>query len=189
MCRIIISDIFGKTLALDKLCKAVGADVDVIDPYAGKYMGFQTEEQAYESFMAHMGLNTYCDLLQSKLEKTSSPTTLIGFSVGASAVWQISESLSAETVKRAICFYGSQVRNLTEINPGIVVEHILPLHESGFSVDELARSLSGKKNVVLHMTPYLHGFMNELSENYNKLGYTRYVDWLRQSAGNLRGRR
>jgi dienelactone hydrolase len=122
-----VSDIFGRTPALDNFCKAVGSDVDVIDPYAGKYMRFQTEQQAYECFMANMGLNAYCDLLQSRLEKAPTPTGLIGFSVGAAAIWQISESLNTEKVKRVVCFYGSQVRLLAEIKPSVVVEHVLPM--------------------------------------------------------------
>ena len=161
---------------------AIGDDVDIIDPYDGKYMGFQTEEQAYEFFMANVGLRTYCDILQSRLKKTASPTILIGFSVGASAIWQISESLSTERVKRAVCFYGSQVRHLLEITPKVEVEYVLPMHEPGFRIDELVTRLSDKKNVVLHKTPYLHGFMNKFSKNHNKLGYTKYIDWLRQSA-------
>ena len=182
MRKIVVSDIFGKTPALEQLCMAIGDDVDIIDPYDGKYMGFQTEEQAYEFFMANMGLNKYCGLLQWRLKKTPSPATLIGFSVGAAAIWRISESLSTERVKRAVCFYGSQIRHLSEITPNVEVEYVLPMHEPGFSIDELVTRLSDKKNVVLHKTAYLHGFMNKFSKNYNKLGYTKYIDWLRQSA-------
>lgn len=179
MHRIIVSDIFGKTPALNKLCKAIGADVEVIDPYAGKYKGFQTERQAYECFMADVGLDAYGDVLQSRLEKAPPTTSLVGFSVGASAIWQISESLRVETLKRVICFYASQVRHATDIQPSVAVEHVLPAHEPGFNVDELANRLSGKVNVVLHKTPYLHGFMNQQSKNYSRLGYTEYVAWLR----------
>ena len=71
MHRIFVSDIFGKTPALENLSQAVGADVEVIDPYAGKYMGFQTERQAYECFMADVGLGAYGDVLQSRLKKSA----------------------------------------------------------------------------------------------------------------------
>lgn len=180
MRKIVISDIFGKTSALDKLCKALGDDVDIIDPYGGKDMGFQTEEQAYEFFMANVGLKTYCYLLQSRIKKAPSPPTLIGFSVGASAIWGISESLTTEKVTNAVCFYGSQVRYLSGIIPNILINFIMPRYEPGFSVDELATRLSDMKNVVLHKTSYLHGFMNELSKNYNELGCAQYIEWLRQ---------
>lgn len=177
---VIVSDIFGKTQALKKLCKAVISNVDVIDPYAGNYMDFRTEQEAYEFFMNNVGLSTYCDLLLSRLEKVPSPTNLVGFSVGASAIWQVSELLNTNKINRVVCFYGSQVRNLTEIKPNVVVEHLLPIHEPGYSISELASQLSRKENVVIHKTPYLHGFMNKLSKNYNKSGYATYIDWLRE---------
>lgn len=183
MRKIVVSDIFGKTPALDKLSKALGNDVDIIDPYNGKNMEFQTEEQAYEFFTANVGLKTYCDLLQSKIKKAPAPATLIGFSVGASAVWRISESLTTQKVKNAVCFYGSQVRHLSQIRPNVVIDFIMPRYEPGFSIHELATHLSNIKNVALHKTSYLHGFMNELSKNYNAAGYTKYIDWLRQNAG------
>ncbi|CAG36026.1 dienelactone hydrolase family protein [Desulfotalea psychrophila] len=180
MRKIFVSDIFGRTPALENLCRAVGSDIGIVDPYAGKEMRFQTEQEAYDFFMANVGMNAYCDLLQSRLEQTTIPIILVGFSVGASALWQISESLSCEKVKRVVCFYGSQIRHSTEINPSVVVEHFLPVHEAGFSVEEMANRLLGKENIILHNTTYLHGFMNELSKNYSKLGYRKYVELLRK---------
>ena len=179
MRRIVLSDIFGKTKALDSLCQVLGSGVEVIDPYAGELKDFQDEEQAYAFFMANIGLDTYSSVAQSILEKTMAPVILIGFSVGASAVWRLSEYFCPGKVERAYCFYGSQVRHMTEINPRIRVEYILPKHEPGFCVDELARVLSAKKNVVLHKTPYGHGFMNELSRNFSKRGYAKFVEILR----------
>jgi dienelactone hydrolase len=180
---IVVSDIFGKTPVLERLCEPLGGDVDLVDPYEGKYMGFQTQEQAYEFFMGNVGLKTYCDILQSRIENTSSPVMLTGFSVGASAIWQISASLTTEKVKRTVCFYGSQIRHHLDIEPNVVVELVMPMYEPGFSIDELVTCLSERKNVVIYNTPYLHGFMNEFSTNYNKLGYAKYLDWLRQRSG------
>lgn len=142
-------------------------------------MGFGTEAQAYTYFMANVGLKKYGEIVLSGLEKEPVQISLIGFSAGASAVWKISGSLHPKKVKHAICFYGSQIRHLAGINPAIPVEHILPSHEPGFNVDELAHCLSDKANVTVHKTPYLHGFMNELSVNYSQTGYTEYVNRLR----------
>ncbi len=181
MHRIVVSDIFGKTPALEQLCKAVGENVDIIDPYAGKYMNFANEENAYEWFVTKIGLDAYCAFLHDRIERISSPATLIGFSVGASAIWRLSGSLGPEKTVRAICFYGSQVRHMLEIDPRIPVEYILPEYEPGFNAGELAVHLSKKKNVMLHRTPYMHGFMNALSTNYSKSGYTTYIEWLSAS--------
>ncbi len=111
----IVSDIFGRTPALENLCKALGSNVDIIDPYAGKYMCFKTEQEAYDFFMANVGLEAYCCVLKSKLEKDSIPLILIGFSVGASAIWQVSESFSNKKIKHVVCFYGSQIRHLRRL--------------------------------------------------------------------------
>ncbi len=180
MHNIVVSDIWGKTPPLESLCKALGDDVDIVDPYAAQTMGFQAEEHAYAFFMANVGLKTYRDLVQSRLTETTSPVNLIGFSVGAAAIWQLSETLAAGRVRRAVCFYGSQIRHMPEIHPNVVVELVMPAHEPGFSIDALAARLAGKKNVVLRRTPYLHGFMNEMSKNYNRSGYAEYMDWMRQ---------
>lgn len=179
---IIVSDIFGKTPALENLCKELGSNVDIIDPYAGKYMGFKTEQIAYDFFMSNVGLNSYSQVLQSKLENELTPPILIGFSIGASVIWQISESFSKEKIKHVVCFYGSQIRNFMEVNPNVIVDILLPKYEPGFNVEELARLLSVKENIILHKTPYLHGFMNKLSKNYSKVGYCKYVNWLREKA-------
>jgi len=45
--------------------------------------------------------------LLKKIKLANSVSTLIGFSIGASAIWQLSDKLSGNLVKRAICFYGS----------------------------------------------------------------------------------
>lgn len=181
MHRTVVADIFGRTPALDKFCKALRCEVAMIDPYAGESMGFKTEQQAYEFFKGNVGLSTYSRIVRSQLAGAPTPTGLVGFSVGASAIWQISGSLNTGQVERVVCFYGSQVRSMIEIEPSVVVEHVLPRHEPGFSIAELANRLSGKENVVLYTTPYLHGFMNQLSKNYSSLGYSSHIDWLRDS--------
>ncbi len=77
MRRIIISDIFGRTPALDKLCHAIIPDIDIIDPYCGNFMDFPNEHEAYKYFMKRVGINEYCQIIKSILSKESSPVTLI----------------------------------------------------------------------------------------------------------------
>ncbi|MBF0234896.1 MAG: hypothetical protein HQK65_17955 [Desulfamplus sp.] len=176
----IISDIFGKTVALDKLADDLDLDIDIIDPYAGKDMQFNSEEQAYHFFMSNVGLDCYCDIVKHRLDTAQMQLVLIAFSVGASSAWKISATFAPEKVKRLFCFYGSQVRYSLTIEPVVPIEYIMPCRESGFSVAELSSRLSEKQNVLVHETPYLHGFMNAFSRNYNSMGYTQYVNWLRE---------
>jgi dienelactone hydrolase len=180
MRRIIVSDIFGKTPALDKLCHAIIPDIDIIDPYCGKFMDFPNEHEAYKYFMKQVGINEYCQVIKSILSKESSLVTLIGFSVGGSAIWKIFESLKRKQVKRIFCFYSSQIRHSQEINLSCKVDFVMPAYEPGFSIEELSEQLSTKENVTIHSTSYLHGFMNKYSENFSQSGYNKYVDWLRK---------
>ncbi len=177
---IIVSDIFGKTPALDKLSYAIAPDTKIIDPYCGKFMDFQNEHMAYEYFMKQVGLNDYCQVIKSVLSKKLSPVILIGFSVGGSAIWKIFDSLNSKQVKHMFCFYSSQIRHSQEINPSCKVDFVMPAYEPGFSIKELSEQLLTKENVTIHHTSYLHGFMNKYSENFNQSGYNKYVDWLRR---------
>jgi hypothetical protein len=57
---------------------------------------------------------------------------------------------------------------------------VLPKYEEHFSVLELSRSLAQFKNVTVNNSEGLHGFMNKLSCNYNRVEYDKYVFKLRQ---------
>jgi dienelactone hydrolase len=179
MGKVIVSDIFGRTPALEDLAGAVGAVTDIIDPYGGKQMGFPTEPRAYDHFMTHVGIPAYEEILSSRLAEIPRVSVLIGFSVGAAAIWGISQTLTPERIGHAVCFYGSQIRHATDIVPGIRIKHILPGMEPGFNINDLAAALSGKKNITVHKTPYLHGFMNRLSPNFSRAGYADGLNRLR----------
>ncbi len=179
MGKVIVTDIFGRTPALEDLAGAIGSVMDIIDPYGGQQMGFHTEPLAYAHFMADVGIRAYQEILSSRLAEIPRVSVLIGFSVGASAIWRLSETLVPEKIGRAVCFYGSQIRHATDIVPHIRIEHILPKMEPGFSIDDLAAALSCKQNVTVHRTPYLHGFMNGCSPNFSRTGYAAHVELLR----------
>ncbi len=179
MGKVIVSDIFGRTPALEDLARAIGSVIEIIDPYGGKQMGFHNEPLAYAHFMAHVGIRAYEEILASRLADIPRVSVLLGFSVGAAAIWRISETLTPKKIGRAVCFYGSQIRHASDIVPSIRIEHILPKMEPGFSIDDLAAALSGKKKVTVHKTSYLHGFMNERSPNFSRTGYAALVERLR----------
>jgi hypothetical protein len=47
MHTIIISDIFGKTKALDEIAASFSNEVEVLDPYNAQIMNFSDEAEAY----------------------------------------------------------------------------------------------------------------------------------------------
>ena len=177
MSIILVPDVFGITSALIKLSRALRVDT-IVDPYDGVDMTFNNEAEAYSCFLDHVGQDAYLEQLKKAIQLASPTTTLIGFSVGASAIWRLSGTLSSTVVKRGFCFYGSQIRHYSTLNPTFEIELILPESETHFDVCELEANLAKKTNVKIVSTNYLHGFMNSLSSNYDQLAYQNQIDRL-----------
>jgi len=175
--QILVSDVFGITPALLEINKKLGAN-SIVDPYSGKIMGFQTEEEAYSYFINNVGLDNYLAKLKQVIKTMTHQTTLIGFSVGATAIWRLSEEKSNNLVEEAYCFYGSQIRHFTDIAPRFKVNMILPISEPHFDIAKLQKIVSAKANVNVNKVEYLHGFMNYHSKNYNKAGYKEHIECL-----------
>jgi hypothetical protein len=174
---ILVSDVFGKTPALMKLSEELNANI-IVDPYDGINMNFKNEEEAYSYFINNVGLDKYLSKLLEITMSISSVTTLIGFSIGASVIWKLSENSAVKNIKSGICYYGSQIRNLKEINPLFEVELIFPKMETHFDVLQLQSELCKKQNVKTMKVNYLHGFMNFYSINYNQVAYKEQLIWL-----------
>jgi dienelactone hydrolase len=170
----LVSDVFGITPGLLRLKDELGAET-IVDPYNGQEMAFNNEADAYSYFVSTVGLERYVSILFKTLENLKSPTSLIGFSVGASAVWSLSPSNEHNIVKQAYCFYGSQIRNLIKIQPCYQTTLVFPQSESHFDVTELIHKLTNKQNVSISQVEYLHGFMNYDSNNFNEKGYKEYI--------------
>lgn len=182
---ILVSDIFGKTPALVKLSEDLDVKV-IVDPYGGIDMAFKDETEAYSYFMKNVGLEAYLSMLLKVTESMNSSAILIGFSIGASAIWTLSEKPLIKNVDHAICYYGSQIRNVKEVNPLFKVELIFPQKEFHFNVLELEKELSKKKNVKIKKVEYLHGFMNLYSMNYNQSAYDEQLNYLKINTGSSR---
>ena len=174
----VASDIFGRTRALERLCRDLGPGTRLIDPYGGKQMAFGDEARAYACFTEQTGLTAYTDKVRTRVEACREPVMLVGFSAGATASWCLACGKAASNLTRAVCFYGSRIRDFTDLAPRVRVDCILPESEPGFSIPELADVLSQKEGVSLRTTAYAHGFMNPLSKGYDAGGYERYRGWL-----------
>ncbi|RLC02800.1 MAG: hypothetical protein DRH34_06765 [Deltaproteobacteria bacterium] len=178
----LVADIFGRTPALETICEKLSqmvSDVQIIDPYNGVNLEFKTEAHAYDYFMTRVGLEKYQSILTDRIDPSGPNIVLIGFSVGASAIWGISPQLSLKHVKKAFCFYGSQIRHQTGVFPVFDVELIFPEQEPHFNVDILISRLHKKNRVTCTRTDGLHGFMNELSLHFNPACYADFIEYLK----------
>jgi dienelactone hydrolase len=181
MSIVLVSDVFGITPALLELSDNLGANI-IVDPYKGNNMDFKDEAEAYSCFIKTVGLDNYLTQLLNTVKSLDSQTTLIGFSVGASIIWRLSENKDSNLIKQAFCFYGSQIRNFTHIEPCFKVSLILPKSEPHFDVSVLKEKLTKKLNVKATQVDYLHGFMNSYSTNFNDTAYKQYLAFLRATS-------
>jgi dienelactone hydrolase len=182
--KIVVTDIFGKTSALIKLADVIGAD-KIVEPYGGEMMNFEDESKAYQYFTENVGFVAYVNHLSKIIKECTDEVTLIGFSVGATAIWQLSELRSdqvTDVIKHAICFYGSQIRHYTKLSPAFEIKLVFPQSEPHFDVLQLKNTLDKKPKVQTIQVDYLHGFMNVHSNNFNQDGYEKYMSLLQQNA-------
>lgn len=183
---IAITDIFGKTEHFQKLIDDISSmydSIEIIDPYEGVDNQFLNEEEAYEKFQEKMGLKKYSKILLQNLQRngTNKQVVILGFSIGASAIWAISEKLKTTSTMKAICFYSSQIRNYLNVTPEIAIDLYFARNEPSYDVEEIMKSVSAKPKVRCCKTSYLHGFMNRLSKNYNQAGYDKYIHIIKNS--------
>ena len=181
MSIILVSDIFGVTPSLLEIAQKLQVRF-IIDPYNGQTMQFQNEADAYSYFVKTVGLDNYLSILSKAIEKVENPVTLIGFSIGASVIWRLSEIKGNNFIKQAFCYYGSQIRNFSDIEPHFKINVIIPSSEPHFDVVELQNRISIKTNVTTYKVNYLHGFMNYYSNNYSEAGYIEHIDFLYSAA-------
>ena len=173
-----ITDIYGKTSWFEDLLKVFSTkyeSIEIVDPYENIEIDFENENEAYDYFQEKIGLNGYIEKLHQHLRRGQQQTEhhLLGFSVGASAVWSVSEMLEVKKRTKGICFYSSQIRNLLHVNPKIEIEIYFPKMEPYFNIDVAIDVLMKKNKVNCFKTSYLHGFMNKKSKNYNEVGFSK----------------
>ena len=180
---VVLPDIFGRTDCFDKLVWQLSSgyeDVVVIDPYDGVYHEFADEQEAYTYFMNNIGVEGYAEFLSERLNVLNpNDLHLLGFSVGASAIWSVSEK-SGLNIASCTCFYSSQIRKMLDIKPNFSVDLIFANREPAYDVDEVIDYLSATDSVNCIKSDYLHGFMNEKSLNFNPTGYAEYLSFLKE---------
>lgn len=207
----IVADIFGITPALlalkDELATSLAlanksVSFTLVDPYQGQQMNFDNETKAYEYFIEHVAVEKYAQHLYSVLakqathissksqnslkDKTRAKTIVIGFSVGASAMWSISNKADLN-IDQAIYFYGSQIRHFSDIHPKIESTVILPKREEHFDVDTLQATLENLPLISIKRSRFFHGFMNKNSINFDPQAYRTYNAWLFEEVSRPRG--
>ena len=183
MQHIFVSDIFGRTPALDLLAEQICGhkNFQVIDPYQGELLNFHQEERAYQHFLDTVGLEHYYEYLQEMLSKQKSPYTIIAFSIGASICWRYVSENNVGLVHGAHLFYGSQVRNMITLSPNVLTTLYLPVTEPHFSITQFIKYIEKKPYLNIKKTKFHHGFMNKCSQGFDQQAYQYFIDDLKST--------
>ncbi|WP_444920392.1 hypothetical protein ACJJID_16315 [Microbulbifer sp. CnH-101-G] len=177
---IVVSDIWGRTEALSVLYLRTFKDYIILDPYSGSEKNFESEGDAYKYFINECGMEKYYAFVSSYIQEQHYSCNLLGFSVGATVAWLLACRITAGTINKTACFYGSRVRDFLNERPKQRgVDFFLAVREPSFNVLDFSRQLSAMPMVTLHKTRFSHGFMNSCSENFNPEAYRHYRDWLK----------
>ena len=183
---VVLHEIYGINGHITKVCKALadeGYDVvcpDLLDgrpPY-----DYDREEDAYLYFMNFIGLEASAKRITFLLrqeEREYKNIFLLGFSVGATIAW-----LSCVTAVKGdesfhfggsfincsgiICYYGSRIRDYTDVDLKCPALLIFGEEEKSFDPRDLEKKLKSLEQTEVHILKGTHGFADPDSPNYNE---------------------
>ena len=179
-----LSDIYGLTEAFRRLAQSIHKDAIVIGPYDSDEVVFTDETKAYTYFSQQTNVIDYAAKVQSFLENSGKAAFIVGFSVGASALWHLSAQ-HPQWIVAGIGYYGSQIRNALELRPCVPVDFVFPKYEVHFDVQDVIECLRELNNVTVSQVPYLHGFMNALSPHFEQSCCIAEMSRIRQLVTNI----
>ncbi|CAM3985174.1 hypothetical protein [Pseudoalteromonas byunsanensis] len=175
MVTLIVSDIYGHTANLDAFANELVGGIVICSPYDTKQSIRQRdEEDVYTQFVNTVGHDNY----MSKVERAIAlhrPQLVIAFSAGASAAWRAIAHMQSGQPKKLIGFYPGQIRNYVDVQPKCQVDLLFPQQEEHFELTPVIQTLQKMANVNCTRTRYNHGFMNALSNQFNKYAYLHYT--------------
>jgi len=169
------------------------------EPYEELTSPVENEEAVYQTFIEQCGHDKYTQMCQETLadlafhadeiqqsvqgtSNTEHNITILAFSAGASAMWRAlsheqlnkvhNNSNSGIFFQQFIGFYPSQIRHYTQLIPAIPSLLVFPSHEPHFNLEKVIAELSENQDSTCQVikTPWLHGFFNPYSKNYNANG-------------------
>jgi len=188
---VVLHEIYGINEHITGVCKDFsdkGYDVICPDLLDGKPpYDYNREEEAYRYFMNYEGFDASAKkvaFLLRQEEQAYRHIFLVGYSVGATVAWICcgkSENDRGgfpyggliQNLTGVIGFYGSRIRDYTEVNPNCSVLLFFPAEEKSFDPYELEEKLRGKERTEIYILEGKHGFANPFSDNYNDVSAER----------------
>lgn len=168
---IVLHEIYGINQHMKQFCQLLSAEkVDVICPnllQLEEPFEYTEENIAYSHFMENIGFSNAAEQVKNILNDVKNKyenVLIVGFSVGATIAWLCSKE---DGVDGIVGYYGSRIRDYTEVKPKCPALLFFPEKEVSFDVDQLISSLL-TKNVEVLKWKGEHGFSNPFSTKYNE---------------------
>ncbi|MFC3747702.1 dienelactone hydrolase family protein [Paenibacillus sp. GCM10012306] len=169
---VVIHEIYGINGHMINTCQALSErlKVDVYCPdLLDRESSFHYDEEklAYENFVHNVGFEKAFLRIKSLLGQIRGQyhrVLVLGFSVGATTAWLCTEEDGL--CDGVIGYYGSRIRDYTDIAPKCPVLLFYPKEEQSFDVEELSSTLRMKNNVRVEVLGSKHGFSDPGSSHY-----------------------
>lgn len=169
---IVIHEIYGINRHMQNICQSLAErGFDVICPNLLKQdmpFDYSQEEAAYSHFMQHVGFSEafgQIKRLVADIRNDYRKVFIVGFSVGATTAWLCSEEAEVDGIA---AYYGSRIRDYTDLLPQCPTMLFFPQEELLFDVDELITTLSKNDSIEIHKYNGQHGFSDPYSAKYNE---------------------
>ncbi|EIA0033181.1 dienelactone hydrolase family protein [Salmonella enterica] len=131
---VVLHEIYGINEHIKDVCAEYhDRGFDVYCPHLfehGLPFKYGQQDQAYKNFVNTCGFDTTkINLLLSEIRGGYKKIIMIGFSVGATIAWLSAESNLCDGI---VCYYGSRIRDYTDIMPQCPVLVIMAQFEKSF---------------------------------------------------------
>ena len=183
---VVLHEIYGINGHITAVCKGLsdeGYDVICPDLLDGKPpYDYEREDDAYLYFMNFIGLEASAKrvaFLLRQEEGRYKNIFLLGFSVGATVAWlSCVTSIKGDenfhfggsfiNCSGIVCYYGSRIRDYTEVSLKCPALLIFGQEEKSFDPHMLQTELEKMEQVEVHILEGKHGFADPHASNYRE---------------------
>ncbi|QJW49230.1 dienelactone hydrolase family protein [bacterium BFN5] len=168
---VVLHEIYGINEHMEGICERLAKEnVDVFCPnflLPGQSFRLSEEAAAYSNFKQNIGFGCaypQIDALLPKFLMGYKYRYIVGYSIGATIAWLCSQR--PNFYHGIVGFYGSRIRDYTEVSPQCPVLLFFPRKEQSFDISSLIQVLSAKAETRIVQVNAEHGFGNPWSSKY-----------------------
>lgn len=171
ICVLVLHEIYGINQHIKTVCERLSNyKFDVICPnllQEEKHYSYSNEKDAYQNFKENIGFSVATrkvkELLHEIRDKYET-IVIVGFSIGATIAWLCSNNKKLCNI--VIGYYGSRIRDYTDIVPECPTMLFFPRKEKSFDILNLLEQIRNKKNTKIYQFQADHGFSDPYSSKY-----------------------